>query len=424
MGNGGAALCAARAARISGYGGEVRLVSDTGPPAFNPMLAPYYLRGHIPWERCFPFEPDFYRNNGITCSCGSPVEHLDALNQEVITADGSRITYDRCLIATGASAVVPPIPGLEDSRRAFVLRTAESTRRLERAMGSSKRAVVLGASLVGLKMAEILRERRKEVILLDVVDQILPGGAHPLAAALLKAYFEDKGVDVRLDCTMEGMEGAREGVVCRFTHGSIEEADFVVVCTGVRPNLAFLDPVQVDIDRALLVDERMRTSVQNLYAAGDVSQGMNALSGKKEWFGTWRNACSQGRTAGHNMAGGDEAHAGSVQENIRAFFGWTYAQIGDVKAEGRPVRRVVFGDPREKGYGLLAFEGDVLLGANLINCTRFAGVLRRAIVTRMPWSGHLESRRENLATDRFEASLRSITAVEMYGRTCVSTLRR
>ena len=392
IGSGGAAVSAAKAARLSGHEGEISLVSDADEGAFNPMLAPYYLKGHIPWEGCFPFGPDFYRAYDITCSFGVPVESLDAVNQAVMLAGGERLSYDRCLIATGASPVIPPIPGLKDSPRAFVLRTAASVRSLERIISTSKRAVVLGASFVGLKVAEILKKRGMEVILLDVVDQVLPRGAHPQAAALLKTYFEEKGVEVRLDCTMEGMEGARKGVVCRFSDSIIEEADFVVLCTGVRPNIDFVNPDQVDLDQAILVDEQMRTSAPNLYAAGDVSQGANLLSGRRECFGTWQSACLQGRTAGQNMAGREASYYGSIQENISPFFEWTYAQIGETRAEGEDKGHVTFGDPRDRGYGLLTFEGDVLIGANLINCTRFAGLLRRAVIQKT----HCDNRQDRI----------------------------
>jgi NADPH-dependent 2,4-dienoyl-CoA reductase/sulfur reductase-like enzyme len=412
LGNGGAAVSAARAARLSGYEGEIRMVSDTADASFNPMLGPYYLKGHIPWEGCFPFGSGFYREYDITCSFGASVELLNPVNQEVTLAGGKRLSYDRCLIATGASPGIPPISGLKNSSRTFVLRTAASVKSLEKVMSASRKAVVLGASFVGLKVAEILKKRGIGVVLLDVVDQLLPRGAHPEVAALLKTYLENRGVDVRLDCTMEGMEGAREGVVCRFSDSIIEEADFVVVCTGVRPNTGFVSPEQVDMDQAILVDVQMRTSAPNLYAAGDASRGRNLLSGNSEWFGTWQNACYQGRTAGHNMAGGDAAYYGSLQENISPFFEWIYAQVGDVLGKGPDSRHITFGNPGDRGYGLLAFENDVLVGTNLINCTELAGLLRRAIIRKARWSEHLESWGETLAADTFALFLRSVMPVE------------
>ena len=402
-------MLAATAARASGHRGEIHLVSDTNAPAFNPMLSPYYLKGVVPWECCFPFGQGFYDDHSITCHLDAPAESLDPINQRVTLANGQILPYDKCLIATGASPAIPPVPGLKDSPRALPLRTAASARNLEKAISSARKAVILGASLVGLKVAEILRKKKFHVILLDVVDQLLPRGAYPSCAALLKKYFEEHGVDVRLGCTLKGMEGAREGVLCHFPESIIEEADFVAVCTGVRPNLRFVHSDQVEIDQAILVDEHMQTSMQNLYAAGDVCQGMNLISGKREWLGTWGNACFQGRTAGQNMAGKPVTYPGSLPENISPFFDWTYAQLGDVQREGKHVRHVAFGDPGQGGFCLLAFERETLIGANLINATHLAGKLRRAITCKWDWEGYLEYADEGFTIGGIEKMLSEIT---------------
>ncbi len=402
IGNGGAALSAISSARVSGYCGEIHLVSDCLGPAFNPMLSPYFLKGIISWEGCFPFGPHFYAAHEVSCHFGAGVESLDTINREAILNDGKRIAYTRCLIATGATPVIPPVPGLRESGRAFLLRTPSSAQKLDEAIPSAKRVLVLGASFVGLKVAEILVKRGLEVVLLDVADQVLPRGAHPISAAIVRSLFESHGIDVRLGCTMEGMEGAGEGVTCRFSNDVIEEADLVVVCTGVRPNIGFIDPEWVDIDQALLVDDRMETSMCGLYAAGDASQATNLLTGRREWLGTWENACRQGRVAGAGMAGRDASYPGSMPQNIGPFFDWTYAQIGDVGIRGDSVLCRAFGDPLQGGHVVLAFRSEVLLGANLINCTRLAGRLRRAILGGRRWD---ESARDPLSLEAFEKSL-------------------
>jgi NADPH-dependent 2,4-dienoyl-CoA reductase/sulfur reductase-like enzyme len=247
------------------------------------------------------------------------------------------------------------------------------------------------------------------VILLDVVDQVLPRGAHPLSAALLRTYLEEHGVDVRLGCAMEGMEGAPAGVACHFPDNIVEEADFVALCTGVRPNLAFVDAGQVEVDKAIVVNERMETSARNLYAAGDVSQGINLLSGKHEWLGTWGDACRQGRIAGENMAGGDAAYPGSIPQNISPFFDWTYAQVGDVQPEGNDVRHLTFGDPRRGGHGILAFRRDTLVGFNLINCTHLAGKLRQAVVQRRRWGTTVEQPNNVVTEQEIEKVITEMT---------------
>jgi NADPH-dependent 2,4-dienoyl-CoA reductase/sulfur reductase-like enzyme len=405
LGNGGAAIHAARAARTSGYEGEIHLLSDTDTSAFNPMLSPYYLKRAIPWENCFPFGESFYARYDVTCHFNAPVERLDATNHRITFAKGRQLSYDQCLIATGASPVIPPVPGLKNSPRCFTLRTAVSAKNLEKAIPSAKKVVVLGASLVGLKVAEILAKRGVRVILLDVIDHILPRGADPSCAAVMKSYFEEHGVDIRLGCTLEGMEGAQEGVACHFPESIVEEADFVVVCAGVRPNIDFINNDEVAIGQAILVNERMGTNVSNLYAAGDVSEGLNLLTGKHEWMGTWGNACYQGRVAGENMAGKDTISAGSVQQNISPFFNWTYAQMGDVRAQGERVHHIVFGDPDQGGYFVLVFDDDILTGVNLINSAQLAGKLRRALTQKLPWGDWPESTGGALAAWSLEKAL-------------------
>ena len=163
LGNGGASIYAAEAIRSAGHSGEIHIVSDANTPAFNPMLSPYYLKGVIPWEGCFPFGKQFYTKHDITCHFGAPAEFLDTTNQKVTLANGKQLSYDRCLIATGASAVIPAVPGLRESYRAYPLRSAVSVKNLQKAIQSANKVIVLGASLVGLKVAEVLRKKGLKV---------------------------------------------------------------------------------------------------------------------------------------------------------------------------------------------------------------------------------------------------------------------
>jgi len=380
LGNGGTAISAARAARNAGHCGEIHLFSDKEESAFNPMLSPYYFKGKVSWEGCFPFEEDFYRNHEITCYFGAPVANLEATRQQVTLTDGRTFSYDSCLIATGASPVLPPVPGLRESTRALPLRSASSARKLEEAMQTARRVLILGASLVGIEMAEVLVKRGIDVVLLDVVDQILPRGTHPSVAAILMKYLKSRGVDVRLGCSMQRMEETRDGVACHFADDVTEEADFVVCSTGVSPNLGFVNRDEVKVDLGVLTDDRMRTNVENLYAAGDASQAFNHVTGQHDWMGTWGNACHQGRTAGLVMAGCETFFPGSLPENISPLFDWSFAQLGDIQPKTGEVRHLACGNSERGGYCLLVFSDGFLTGANLINCTHLAGKLHGAIL--------------------------------------------
>ena len=381
IGNGGAALYAARAVREAGHSGEVHLISDTSECAFNPMLSPYYFRGKVTWEKCFPFGAQFYQDLDIVPHCGVPVGQLEAKRQQITLTDGQQFSYESCLVATGSSPVMPPVPGLRESDRVLPLRSSSTARQLEEAMKTARRVIVMGASLVGIEMTEVLVKRGVEVILVDVASQILPRGTHPSVAAILRKHIESKGADVRLGVGMEKIEDTPDHVICYLADGAIEEVDLVVCSTGVRSNLDFINRDEVEAELGMITDERMRASVENLYGAGDSAQAYNRITGRHEWMGTWGNACSQGRTAGQQMVGIDAIYPGSLPENISPVFEWSYAQIGDIKPTTGEVLHLACGDPEEgEGYSLLVFSDGVLVGANLINCTDISGKIRGAIL--------------------------------------------
>jgi NADPH-dependent 2,4-dienoyl-CoA reductase/sulfur reductase-like enzyme len=380
LGNGGAACNAAMSARTAGFDGPIRMLSDLDTAAFNPMLGPYYLKGRLDWTGCFPFGTDFYRRWNIDRRFGSPVTALDAENRQAMCADGSVWTYDRCLIATGASPTFPPVPGLAASAHAVPVRNADSVLKLEKAMRSVKKIVVLGASLVGIKMAEIMTAHQAEVLLVDVTPQVMARGAHPLTASHLQAYLERMGVTVMLGCSLRGLEDDGQAVCCFFPERLMEKADCIAVCTGIRPNLDFIDRRQVAVDQAVLIDTASRTNIEGLFAAGDCAQGINPITGRPEWQGTWGNACYQGRVAGWRMAGKKAVFPGHLPQHISPFFDWTYVQIGDVTPTGKEVRVETTGDPKTGSFRLLVYENEVLVGANLINDPDGVAPIRRALL--------------------------------------------
>ncbi len=399
LGNGGAACHAVSAARNAGFSGKIHMISDVREPAFNPMLAPYYLKGLLPWRHCFPFGTDFYRQHDVVCHFGSPVVELNAMERTVKTEDGFSLQWDQCLVATGANASIPPVPGLSESPFAYPLRTSASTRQIESVLANAKKAVIMGASLVGIKIAEILAHKNARVMVVDVAGQVMPRGAHPKTAAYLQTYFEQHGVEFLLGCSLEGLEEKEDGVCCFFPESIIADADFIGVCTGIRSNLRFVDSRQIRTDLGIVIDETCQSSVEGMYAAGDCAQGINPMTGKKEWQGTWVNACYQGRTAGLNMAGKSSRFEGIVPQHISPFFQWTYAQIGNINNRGDSVRVETFGHPF-KGDGrfrLLVYEADRLVGANLINCANEVASLKHAISMGLAWQA---------VTDRLPAYIR------------------
>lgn len=379
LGNGGAACHGVISLREHGYAGPLLMISDCDEAAFNPMLGPYFLKGVAQWENCYPFGVDFYARYNVETVFGTPVTALDAAKKQITLSNGVVYEYAKCLVATGAGAAMPPVKGLRETTLALPLRDSASTLKMAEALKEARRVVVMGASLVGVKLAEILCKLGAEVLLVDVAAQVMPKGAHPISADYLQQYFQRQGIRLKLNCAMQEVIEANSKLTCVLPDEIVGDIDFVAVCTGIRSNIQFINREQVDVDLGILIDRNSQTSVPGLYAAGDCAQGHNLFSGKRDWLGTWSNACYQGRAAGAHMAGVEEAYACPLQQHVSPFFDWSYVQMGDVYRTGDNVRLVTGGNPFEGGFSLLVYENDVLVGANLFNDMTQLGCIKKSL---------------------------------------------
>lgn len=380
LGNGGAANYAIKAIRSSGYRGELHQISDDSGAGFNPMVAPYFLSGKTEWETCFPFGEQFLKDHNVTVHHSDKVLALDADNSTIATASGAEFIYDKCLIATGARPVMPPIPGLRESRYAFTLREPHTAVKLAESQQRASRVLVLGASFVGIELTDIFVKKGIEVILADIAPQLMPQGAHALAARHVEAYLRQKGVRIELGCSLVKVEDGPDGAICYLPDGSVEKVDFIAVSAGISPNVDFLDSTQVKMNRAICTNRFMQTNQPNLYAAGDVCESFNRFDNCQQWMGTWSNACYQGRIAGINMANIKAEYAGSIPQHVSPIFSWIYMQIGDALRKGDNVRFEEHGDPFKGPYYLTVFDEDILVGANLINNPKDLEWIKKEII--------------------------------------------
>jgi NADPH-dependent 2,4-dienoyl-CoA reductase/sulfur reductase-like enzyme len=421
VGNGAAAAEAVLTLRTTGYQGEIHLFADNQHAPYNPMLGTYLVSGAIPLDQAFPFgdERGFYGANRVDAHLGEAIVRLDAVEQLLTTRTGAEYRYDRCLVASGARPAVPPIPGLREAlgqtagRRAFTIQSLEDVLALKETVDmllSSRqqgpgvrletsdpeeaiRAAVIGASFAGVKIAAVLHEMGMRVCLVEREPHILPLSAHPRCAHLMETHLLDAGYELRLGAALASVETTDQGIELSF--GALpgtadaggaggtaceesptqQEVDLVVVCTGSRPALSFLTPGQVDVGDGILVDEQMRSNIATLYAAGDVAQGKNPLSGRHEIVGLWSNARYQGRAAGRSLAGAPSDYLGSVPHNITHVGGMLFASVGCLKDYDRMVTTTE-GDSIQ----VRVWQDERLAGVNLLNCCLSAGTVRQALV--------------------------------------------
>jgi NADPH-dependent 2,4-dienoyl-CoA reductase/sulfur reductase-like enzyme len=394
VGNGAAAAEAATAARGAGYRGEIDLFADNRHPPYNPMLGTYFASGAIPKELCFPFGgPEFYDRHRVRAHLETPVTRLEPSERRLTVADGSRYMYRACLVASGAQTTFPPVPGL-DSPGVYGLRSFDDAVRLREAVAASvaraaaarrsPHGMVLGASFAGVKVAEVLKGAGMDVCIVEKEACVLPLAAHPECACAIQQHLRDKGFALRLETSLASVEVADGRLLARFgaeaagntsSLGAEEEqTDLIIVCTGSQPAMGFLDEGEVATGAGLIVDEHMETSSPGLYAAGDVAQALNPLSGDHEVVALWPNARRQGRVAGLNMAGVHAEYPGNLPYNITHVGDLLFASAGSMReAEALEL------DSGGRGLTACAFKDGRFIGFNIVGGAVAAGPLLHAL---------------------------------------------
>ncbi len=307
IGFGAAGVNAAIALRNAGFLGRILAFSDAGERPYSPILTSYYAAGRKSYDECFPWSQNDINDLNVEL-IPSSVDSLDIPTRTITTPSGT-YTFDKCLIATGASPSLegfPVVAGYEP----LVLRTMGDAERMRKALTdpSCKRILVAGSSMVALKTLEACLGLGKDTTLVGRSTHILRAVAAPEAAERIESNLRAQGATLRLGVTIESVSltsgpNTNHGrMAVTFSDGSTDHFDEICVAYGMECNLDFLQPGALETDRALIVDEFMRTSNPDIYAAGDVAQALELISGQKRIVGIWKNATDQGACAGAAIA--------------------------------------------------------------------------------------------------------------------------
>ena len=304
-GGGAAGFAAAEMLRRHDYQGEIIMVSDdAAPPVDRPNLSKDYLAGNAP-EEWVPLRPDdYYAANGIQLRLGTAIGRVLPRDKQVVLADGGTIAYDRLLIATGAEPIRLTLPGLASSD-VFTLRSLADSRAIIARAEGARQVVVLGASFIGLQVAASLRARGLEVHVVAPEARPLEKVLGPQFGDFVRSLHEQHGVVFHLGRKPGSIDAQR----VTLDDGSTLAADLVVIGVGVRPRLELAEKAGLTIDRGIVVNEQLETSVPGIFAAGDVARWPDHYSGKKLRIEHWVVAERQGQVAALNMLGRGERFA-------------------------------------------------------------------------------------------------------------------
>lgn len=360
----GAGLAGARAAaalREEDFDGEVLLIGAERQLPYNrPPLSKGYLRGTERFEDQLVNPAGYYAEHGIDLRLGAPATAIDAARKVVELTGGDHVAYDRLLVATGGRNRALSVPGA-DLEGIFQLRTVEDCDRIRAAARGARRAVVIGLGFIGSEVAASLRQVGLEVAAIE-------GHRVPLARVLgeevgevLAGIHREKGVELVLEDSVAAFEGAGRVERIRTKKGRLLPCDLVIAGIGILPNSELLAAAGAAVENGVLVDERCRTSLPDVYAAGDVANHQHPIFGRLR-VEHWNNADRQGRFAARSMLGKEEPY-----DYLHSFWSDQYEHLVEYVGFAVGWDRLVFrGRPESRKFlGFYLTEGIVRAAVGL-----------------------------------------------------------
>jgi NAD(P)H-nitrite reductase large subunit len=361
IGGGPAATNAVETIRIFDSEAEITLVCDE--PAHSRMALPYWLAGSIAAEQTHTGDAAHFKKLGVDTRFGLRVASIDAGGNSVALSDGSVLSYDNLLIATGSSPLAPPIPGTDLPGVQPLWSLAHTQQLLDGTSDNKKpRVVLVGAGFIGFIVLNAMFKRGWDLTVVERVSQVLPRMLDGESAGFVQNWLSSKNVAVHAGTEVKSISAGADGEkLVHLENGEQIAADIVIIATGIKANLGLIDGAGIDSDAGILVNDQMQSSVPNIYAAGDVAQGPVLFSDQRSIHAIQPTAVDHGRVAGANMAGQDVHYSGSLLMNVVDVCGLqavSYGAWDDTTAEVTTIS-----NPINSIYRKLLWHDDRLVGA-------------------------------------------------------------
>jgi NAD(P)H-nitrite reductase large subunit len=367
-----AGASAIRAIRANDPEGVITLVTAEKPFYYRPLI-PLIIDGDRTDEDIF-FPEDIETSLGIRLVSDRAVS-LDPDKKELILDSTGRLEYDKLLIATGSIPLLPDAAGTE---KAFTLRTLKDAHKIKEAAVAVKKTVILGGGFVGIKAAIALAKLGHKITIIEKLSQILYPRLDQKSADIVQKRIEEKGIQI---ITNDTITEVLDNGVKLSSNNAIQEADLVILAIGVCPNIEWLEGSGLKIEKAMVVDELLKTSAEDCYAAGDLVQALDLVEHEPAVSVLWTNAVDMGKAAGTNMAGGKKRYPGLLSVlNATEIEGIPMVSAGAVAEDNGEV----FIDNGYDRYRKLVFRDDRLIGAIFMGRLKNTGIYINLIKNQIP----------------------------------------
>jgi NAD(P)H-nitrite reductase large subunit len=373
IGGGPAAINAIETIReFDGGTSEITLISDE--PAYSRMVLPYYLANQIPQQQVFTGDDAYFDSLKVRQLIGQRVSRVDAWAKNVALQDGQSLAFDNLLIATGSSAVIPPIPGanLPGVYPLWTLDHTESVLQLARVKPKPE-VVFIGAGFIGFIVLNAMHKRGWKLHVVEIAEHVLPRMLDAESAGLVEAWLRLKGISLHLGTTVQEIADKDGRKLVTLKNGESMPADLVIVATGIKPNLDLVADSGIQVDQGIMVNDRMQTNFPFIYAAGDVAQGPDLFGEKPAVHAIQPTAVDHGRVAGANMAGQDVRYPGSLLMNVLDACGLQCVSFGRW-ADGA-AETMTINNPDRPVFRRLLWTDDQITGAIFVGQASDVGML-------------------------------------------------
>ncbi len=379
IGGGPAGVIAAETIRKQAPQDNITIVSDEAEPPYSRMAIPYLLMGNVKEDGTYlRKDPSHLKNLHVNWAQAS-VKKVDAATKKVVFNNGTEVTFDTLLIATGSHPIKPPIPGI-DSAGVHTCWTMDDARKIMALATKDSRVLQLGAGFIGCIIMESLAARGVKLSVVEMGDRMVPRMMGPTAGGMIRDWVQAKGVEVFTATKVESIEAGKP-LKIKLSNGKTVEADLVISAAGVRPAIGFLKDSGITCLLGVLTDAHLQTNVPGIFAAGDCAEAFDKVSNKTIVSAIQPNAAEQARVAAMNMVATSRGKTmqaelkGVTQINVLDTLGMISTSFGDW--QGQPGgEHVELTDLKQGRHLSLQFKDDVLVGCNSVGWTEHVGVMR------------------------------------------------